>query len=172
MAWEWVSPIATATAGVAGIVFTWLTGKQARDDTRAIAREARQQQRLEDAYVELLKMAERVGQWAQMVCPVIDFGGQPDTPLPSFEVQADASALMGAFGSEAVREKREAWESVVRKMASLVNQIRWEEADPTGGRIPQISSRATLHELRPDERAARQALADQVAVELRHGANP
>jgi hypothetical protein len=35
MAWEWASPVATASAGVLsggiGIFFTWLTGKQSRD---------------------------------------------------------------------------------------------------------------------------------------------
>jgi hypothetical protein len=70
MAWEWVAPVATATAGVVaggiGIFFTWLTGKQARDDARAAARETREQHRLENAYVDLLDMAERAGQWVQI----------------------------------------------------------------------------------------------------------
>ena len=76
MAWEWVSPVATASAGVlgggVGAFFTWLTGKQSRDqalDTlreqlgheRLQAREAREQERLASAYLELLKTAERVG---------------------------------------------------------------------------------------------------------------
>ena len=73
MAWEWVGPVATATVRVVGIVGTWLTGKQSRDQALATlreqlghdrlqAREAREQERLESAYLELLKMAERVGQ--------------------------------------------------------------------------------------------------------------
>ena len=69
-------PVATATTatavGVAGMFFTWLTGKEARDDARATAREAREQQRLENAYIELLDVAERTGQWVRMVCPVWD----------------------------------------------------------------------------------------------------
>lgn len=31
MAWEWVAPVATAVTGSAGIFFTWMNGKQARD---------------------------------------------------------------------------------------------------------------------------------------------
>lgn len=31
MAWEWVAPLATAVTGSAGILFTWINGKQARD---------------------------------------------------------------------------------------------------------------------------------------------
>ncbi len=101
MAWEWVAPAATAaattTVGVAGIFFTWLTGKQGRDHAetisnqrltheRLLAKEAREQERLENAYVELLRMAERAGQWAQMVYPVFQSGQPPSTPLPSLVV--------------------------------------------------------------------------------------
>jgi hypothetical protein len=43
MAWEWVSPFATASAGVVaggiGIYFTWLTGTHARESQRADANE-------------------------------------------------------------------------------------------------------------------------------------
>ena len=83
MAWEWVSPVAAATTGVLGIFFTWLTGKQGRSHAetitrdqlaqeRLLANEAREQQRLENAYVELLDLAERVGQYVQMVFPMWD----------------------------------------------------------------------------------------------------
>jgi hypothetical protein len=72
MAWEWVGPVSTATVGVAGIVGTWLTGKQGREDAkkisdatlanaRLLATEARKQQRIESAYLELLETTGWIG---------------------------------------------------------------------------------------------------------------
>ena len=136
MAWEWVSPVATATAsiavGVAGIFFTWLSGKQGRDHAetisgqrlaheRLLASEARDQQRLETAYVNLLEMAEAAGQWVQLVMPMVDTEPpQPDPPLPTLEVHAHTEAVVRAFGSPQVRERMDSWESVVRKAISTV----------------------------------------------------
>ena len=181
MAWEWVAPVATATAstaiGVAGIFFTWLSGKQGRDHAetisgqqlthaRLLAKEAREQQRLESAYVALLEMAERAGQWAQLVLPMIDTNPPgPVRPLPSFEEQAHTEAVVRALGSKEVREQMEKWEAVLRRVISTVEQIHWEESSPS--RASQRSPRLTLEELRPQERAARQALAEQVSAELR-----
>ena len=171
MAWEWVAPVATATTatavGVAGMFFTWLTGKEARDDARATAREAREQQRLENAYIELLDVAERTGQWVRMVCPVWDTNPPQPVPaeLPSLPEQAHTEALVNAFGSAEVRERMKTWRDVALEVISTVTQIRWEEADPTGA---EESPRRTLEHLRGQERVAREALANQVAVELGH----
>ncbi|HTX93863.1 MAG TPA: hypothetical protein VME67_02880 [Mycobacterium sp.] len=181
MAWEWVAPVATATAstavGVAGIFFTWLSGKQGRDHAetisgqqfahaRLLAKEARDQQRLESAYVALLEMAERAGQWAQLVLPMMDTNPpQPVPPLPSLDEQAHAEAFVRAFGSNDVRERMDKWEAVLRQVVSTVEQIQWEEADPR--RASERSPRLTLQQLRPQERAARQTLAEQVSAELR-----
>jgi hypothetical protein len=186
MAWEWVAPAATAaattTVGVAGIFFTWLSGKQGRDHAetisgqqfahaRLLAKEAREQQRLETAYIALLEMAERAGQWAQLVLPMMDTSPpQPVPPLPSLEEQAHAEAVVRAFGSNEVRERMENWEAVLRRVVSTVEQVGWEEADPR--RASQRSPRLTLEELRPQERVARQALAEQVSAELRPESSP
>ena len=182
MAWEWVSPVATASAGVlgggVGAFFTWLTGKQSRDqalDTlreqlgheRLQAREAREQERLASAYLELLKMAERVGVWAQMIYPVYQSGKPPETPLPSLEVQADTAALVAAFGTDAVREKSETWQSVVRQMISAAELVVWEEAHPSQVPPQGSSARATIYELRPEEKRTRDELGAQVRAELR-----
>ena len=80
MAWEWVPHVATATVGVAGIVGTWLTANRGLAHERRLATEARQQQRLENAYVGLLDVAERVGHWAQLAWPVLD--SDPPRPVP------------------------------------------------------------------------------------------
>jgi hypothetical protein len=176
MAWEWVAPAATGTVGAYGIFIAWLTGKQGRHHAetitretlaheRLLAQEAREQQRLENAYVELLRMAERAGQWSQMVYPVVSSGQPPNTPLPSLEVQADTEALVKAFGSQEVRDLLDVWRAVLKEMISLAEQIEYEEARPQETPSP-ISLRKAIYDLRPKERETRQALADWVAVEL------
>ena len=180
MTWEWVGPVATATVGVAGIFGTWLTGKQGRDRAEAISREtlaqerllaneARKQQRLENAYVDLLDMAERAGQWAQMVLPMIDTNPPQPVPaeLPSLEEQAHTVALVQTFGSDEVLERMKTWRAVVKEIITTVELIKWEEADPaTRQRDGQAIARVALDELRPQERERREALAKQVAFEL------
>lgn len=136
---------------------------------RLQAREAREQERLERAYLELLKMAERVGQWAQTVYPFIQFGPLPDTPLPSLEVQADTAALVAAFGSNEVREKAEAWRAVARDMIAQADLVPWQDEHPESLPPGERIARAKIHELRPDEKRARDALGAQVRSELAFG---
>lgn len=193
MAWEWVSPVAAAGGGLLGggigAFFTWLTGQQSRDQAlttlrdqlhhdRLQAREAREQERLESAYLELLKMAERTGQWAQMVYPEMQAGPLPDTPIPSLEIQADTAALLAAFGSEDVRELGERWEAVVRQMIRNAELVEFEERNPPmpgdstdyrWQRPYENSPRWVIHTLRPDEKLARDALGAQVRSELAFG---
>lgn len=114
-------------------------------------------------------MAERVGQWAQMVYPVAQSGEPPATPLPSLELQADTAALVAAFGTDEVREMAEAWQSVVKQMITAAELVAWEEADPSGRRLSGISQRAIIHQLRPEEKRTRDALGAQVRSELAFG---
>jgi hypothetical protein len=181
MAWEWIG---TSAVGGLGIFFTWLTGKQSRDQVletlrqqlgheRLQAREAREQERLESAYLELLKMAERVGQWAQFIYPVVQTGPLPDTPLPSLEVQADAAALVAAFATNRVRQLTETWEAVVKQMITQAELVVWEEQNPSGPGDPgsqrpyKNSPRAAILRLRPEEKRTRDELNAQVRAELR-----
>jgi hypothetical protein len=164
MAWEWVGPVATATAGVAGMFFTWLTGKQSRDDARAIAKETRDQQRLENAYIELLDVAERVGHWAQMAFPIMDTNPPKPVPeLPDLAQQARAEALIRAFGSDAVLGQMEAWRSVAQQMIVTGELIAMRGVDAS---VNLTARQKFAVELRPEERRARAALGEQVAIEL------
>ena len=180
MAWEWIG---TSVVGVAGIWGTWLTGKQSRDQAertnrsqldqaRLLAREARKQERLETAYLELLTMVERASHWAQLVLPLFDTvpSSMPGTKLPELEDQAQTAALVNAFGSDAVREKWEAWESVLKNMIRLVEVIQYQDANPPLAPAPRGQEpRTLLDAARTKEKEARKALADQVAAELRGG---
>jgi hypothetical protein len=182
MAWEWVALVATAAVGVVGIAFTWLSGKQGRDHAErlarignehaaAMAREERTQQRLADTYVALLEMAERVGQWAQAVRPMMDTSpAQPVPPLPDLAEQATVEARVGAFGSIPVRERLDVWRSIVHDIIGKDFLIRLQEADAEHAR-PAVNvgqPRLEIHNARPKEREAREALAHQIAVELGH----
>jgi hypothetical protein len=177
MAWEWIG---TSTVGALGIIFTWLTGKQSRDQALATlrqqlghdrlqAREAREQERLENAYLELLKMAERVGQWAQTIYPFAQFGALPDTPLPSLEVQADTAALLAAFGTEEVREKAEAWQLVVKKMIALAALVPLQDKDSQYVQPGDRIARAKIEDIRPEEKKKRDELGAQIRSELAFG---
>ena len=178
MAWEWVSPVAIVTAGAMGVFFTWLSGQQARNhaerisnaqlaNERQLAKEAREQERLENAYIQLLHTAELVGQWAESVLLMWDTDPpQPERPLPPLEEQVQTQALVAAFGSEAVRKYTRGWLTVVRAMQRTVQRIQCEEADPTrrSGENPRI----LLEKLREQERETREALEERVAIELGH----
>lgn len=169
--------MATGVVGVAGIFGTWITGKQGRDHAervateklqhdRELAREARVQQRKETAYVALLEMVERTGQWVFSVLPMIEPG--PELKLPEFDEQARIEALVNAFGSMEVRDLMKNWRSHVRKVISQVNLIHVLEKHPTANDPEQRPPRLTLDDLREQERTARETLSAQVATELTH----
>lgn len=103
MAWR-VAPVATAaattTVGVAGILGTWRTGSKSLAHERLLAKEAREQERLANAYGDLLDMRERTGHWAQISYPLWDANPPQRVPdLPSLEEQAHAEALVSVFSS-------------------------------------------------------------------------
>jgi hypothetical protein len=186
MAWEWVSPVAAASGGLLGgaigAYFAWLSGKQSRDQIsqtlqdqfghdRLQAREAREQERLQNAYLELLKMTEQVGVWAEMIYPMFEDGPPPDTQLPPFEVQAETAALLAAFGTDEVREKTKAWQLVVRRMIGQAKLVPLQDADPASYVGPgELVARAKIEQqLRPEERRTRSELGAQVRAELAFG---
>ncbi|CAN5477083.1 hypothetical protein BH10ACT9_BH10ACT9_60800 [soil metagenome] len=164
MAWEWVPHAATATVAVAGIGGTWLTGSRTLAHERRLATEAREQQRRENAYVDLLDVAERVGHWAQMSWPLFDTDPPRPVPeMPPLAEQAHTEALVRAFGSAQVLAGLKAWREVVRTMLSLDHQIQLGE---------NVDARREFSELRTREQATREALGDLVAVDLGHRARP
>jgi hypothetical protein len=155
--------------GVAGLLAGWLNLREGNKHERTMAREAREQERLGNAYVRLLGMAERAGQWAQMVKPIMDTDPpQPVPPLPDLAEQAEVAALISAFGSDETRDAMQKWLEIFRQIIVTVQLIGFEEeADRRGGGGDFGQPRRTLHELRPAEAEAREALARQVASELR-----
>jgi len=140
---------------------------------RQLAGEARVQQRLAEAYVELLELVHAVGQWSDLVRPIIGPGPEPP-PLPSLPQQARVQALIDAYASDAVKGLMKSWQDVVTKVRVADMTIGFA-SQRDGVRSPAAAEqRQQLEEkgwqelmaLRPAEHAARQALADQVAAEL------
>lgn len=162
-------------------MFTWLTGKQSRDQAlktlqeqlghdRLQAREEREQERLATAYLGLLKMTEQVGQWAEKLYPMLQKGPPFSLPLPSLKVQADTAALLAAYGSEEVREKTEAWMSVVLRMVTQAELVPDQDADPAYVLPGELIARAQIErQLRPEERRTRSELGAQIRAELAFG---
>jgi hypothetical protein len=169
--------------GLAGMYFTWLSSKQGRDHAESLARErfeherklardALDQERLADAYVRLLVMAERTGAWAQSVKPLMDTDPpQPVPPLPEIDAQAEVEAIVNAFGSGVIRESLDLWRRVVKDIISAVGLVDLERDAATKAYNADVDfgqPYRKLMELRPRERTARDALSDQVALELGH----
>jgi hypothetical protein len=184
MAWEWVPPMAGAVVAIGGIIGGVVTAKGSRKDARALAqqtnehqvalaREQRQQQRFADAHLELLTMVEMGGQWVTMVRPIIDT--DPPQPLrrpPSLDQQARVDALTAAYCSDEVKAQVDRWRDVVRQVTRATEEIAAAIAQPDAGLDRTKPWRELDFVLRPAERAARKALADQIAFELRGGSRP
>jgi hypothetical protein len=78
------------------------------------------------------------------------------------------TALLSAFGTDAVRERHKAWRQSVTDIEEEENTLRWnweQNGDPEAA-IGLDELKKLLEELRPNELAARSALADAVAAEL------
>lgn len=165
------SVITSGIVGLGGLTVAAVTSGKDRDAARSLALDQARLQRRADAYVEVLRVAETAGQWASTTTPSLDFG-DPVPPLPDLAAQAQVQALVGAFGSTEVRDLERAWRDSVRAVIKAVQAIN--VATSTEGRhgVTGIDKMGTWRrldeELRPAERAAREALADGIARELGH----
>jgi hypothetical protein len=120
VAWEWVAPTATAVAGVTGMFFTWLTGRQSRNHLEQMTRRAeetasrdRLTQERRDAYFAALRAAEltwrrtryeRQGEQDK----VAEF----DETWPRgkrIEMEIDAVIAVYTFGTPQARQLLERW---------------------------------------------------------------
>src|SRR5687768_7372518 len=136
MAQEWIAPVATAPLGIAGVFFTWLTGRQGREHARDLAKAqqdhsaretalAREQDRKADAYVRALEVAEQTGNWVQSVQPFIQTDPPQELPpLPELEPQVASRARLLAFGSTGVRALWDGWEACARQVANTNAYLR------------------------------------------------
>jgi len=168
------SVIAGGAVGLAGLLVAVLGGWRDRESARAMAREERHQSRIADAYVALLEGAEKIGNWAALVRPVIDTNPpQAPPPLPDVDAQYRVEALVNAYGSGEVKAALEEWRESVRAIRRADRKIsvslyRAQDGSLTAPHVSYLDVWQELEDtLRPDEVAARKKLVEQVSSELR-----
>ncbi|MFG2103560.1 hypothetical protein ACGFJ5_23520 [Micromonospora echinaurantiaca] len=168
---QWLGPaVITAAVGIAALLVNrsqalGLAAERSEHESR-LAKEQRVHQQRASAYVEVLTIAERVGQWVSLTKPAIDFGSPPPPALPDFLDQARSQALLNAYASTAVKTKFKEWRSTVDEVIRAVEQIEFLTENPEPG-VSRARVWADLEtKFRPKEREARKLLADQMADEL------
>jgi hypothetical protein len=165
--------------GLGGLLVAGLGGWRDRVATRDLADRERRQNRLADAYVDLLDLCLRVGYWASQLRPITappDY--QPPEP-PTTDEQTRVRAKLAAYGSRAVQDLHEAWHSSVQAIVKADLQValrlgaddRHNRYSPKPGddvlwRDPTEPWAKIYDEYLPAEKAAREALIATVADEL------
>ena len=183
MAWEWVAPVSSASGAViVGGIGIYSTLKLARlnaTHTDKVARENRVQQRLADAYVKVLSLAEQEGQWIAATTyncsrdkgDLWESQEFREAPKPAITDRSSAAALLAAFGSAAVLAQHSAWRAAADAAGEWIQGIdigmHLNGAVPDEN-VPPEQLKRLVYELQPKEAAARQALAEAVADELGH----
>jgi hypothetical protein len=114
---------------LSGLITNWLGAKRDQrkyEHERAMALEARRQERLEQAYIELLRYLSPYADWAESAQRLL--GKPPAIPdLPPAEELKRVEALLEAYGSPEVRQLLREW----RKHAARL-QYADEGLQPVG----------------------------------------
>lgn len=107
MSWEWVAPVATASAGAAGVFFTWLAGHQGRKHVSELARKAEEKENRDrilkerrDAYLGALRLL----QGRQSLDGQFDLDAMERAKLAG-----EVNASIAAFGSTEARDCLRRW---------------------------------------------------------------
>jgi len=183
MAWEWVAPTASAAAavvvGVAGIVATYKAGnrqqdvaltvaRQQGDAQVAVAREERQQRRLETAYLELLVAITKVRYWVFTVYPLLTYTPDQYTmpPLPELPDSDQKEALWTAYWSPRVKQLIEQWDKAVRHLQSAGFGIAAARETEGSGQPSGIDVH-TLHLELPDRKQKVIEMDDRIREQVR-----
>ncbi|HEV8275453.1 MAG TPA: hypothetical protein VGQ26_07125 [Streptosporangiaceae bacterium] len=128
----------TAVVAIAGLWATLAAAGRTTRSQRDIAREARHQERLEQAYIALREYLSRFGDWARSVHPFIGPVQAPD-PLPPSE-RWHIEALVTAYGSEQVQRLLERWAECAARIenADVVIRMADKSRDP-GAELDQMA---------------------------------
>jgi hypothetical protein len=166
------SVITSFIIGISGIGAVVWTSRQ----TANLARETRSQERLANAYLEVLGSVEREGQWLHnrgdlLVAHTDPYFSRPVPSLsrPDLGERSKAKALLGAFGSTQVKEHYLAWTLAVTAVDDEHDTLAWnfgEEGEDPNRPIDRTTLTRLIEKLQPAEVAARDALASAMASEL------
>jgi hypothetical protein len=132
MASDWVAPVSTSAVGIVGIIFTYRNGRrqqetalavaqQQADAQVAVAREERQQRRLETAYMELLQVLSHTYEWVKAVYPMLTATREEYTmpPMPELPGGLKADALITAYWSPRIQQLMTEWDEAVVEVFNL-----------------------------------------------------
>ncbi|GAA2278366.1 hypothetical protein GCM10010402_38740 [Actinomadura luteofluorescens] len=168
--------------GLAGIVATYKAGnrqqetalavaKQQADNQLAVAREERQQRRLETAYTDLLVMLSHVNEWLLRVYPMMTATKEEFTmpSMPEIPNRIEAEAALTAYWSPAIRRLMDDWREAVLKVQRAGIEIAAGRESEERGRGTDIDYWELLRDL-PDQkeyvRIADERIREQVRLEL------
>jgi hypothetical protein len=186
MAWEWVTPVVggavTAIATVAAIVATYKSGnrqqqtalavaQQQADSQVAVAREERQQRRLEEAYLGMLAALTSIFYWAQSVYPMMTKTVEQFTmpPLPELPESEKSEALWTAYWSPRVEQLMSEWRTAIGALQHaglVIGMARSFEESERESRLNSSDWLSKLPELKQAVFHADKRIRDQVRAEL------
>lgn len=180
MTWEWLGSSVVALAGIAaGILAAYRQQQtslavvsQQTEVQVAVAREERQQRRIEEAYLDMLRALSSVQYWVFTVYPPMTETPEQFTmpPLPAPTDIASKEALWTAYWSPRVEQLWDQWQLEVRKlqMAGMtIGMGRATEAKGQRSGIDWLASMRELPELKQAVVNADKKVRHQVRLELR-----
>ncbi len=168
---------ATAVVSMTGIIATATTAGRGRQAAKDLADTARTQQRLADAYIDVLTFVETVGTWSQLVRPALD--RELNVALPDQDSEVLAKAKLAAYGSAEVKNLFGVWRECVLKIqqadarigrriakAEEHKHLPMREGQNESWRDPLPPWEELEDTLRPAERVARADLVERISSEL------
>jgi hypothetical protein len=162
-----------AGAVVNGLLTNWLGSrrdKRGHEHEQEMAREARSQERLDQAYIALGEYLSRFGDWARSVHPFLGPVPAPDPLQPGERWRIEA--LVTAYGSEEVQRLLDRWGECAQRIknADVVIRMADESRDP-GPELDQdaLREKHALEDYRKAMRDAADAIRSQIQRELAFG---
>jgi hypothetical protein len=163
MGWDWITPMATAITGIAGVFFTWLTATQGRHHLERLTREEQRRAADEnvvrerrDAYLAALKIARIDLQRLTYTTNGDDaFLEELDRQWPvadRVQMSIEARIAVEAFGSAPARELVDRWAGAIRNDAldemreiyeGMLRTVRTELLDRPRAACARVSSDRT-----------------------------
>jgi hypothetical protein len=149
---DWLSPTMGGMLGLTGLGAGWRIAVRARrHDAGDWHRERRA-----DAYVELLEVAQDMGQVVTVMDPMGDRNPpRPLPPLPSGDRQGQARARVAAFGSRTVRQATDRWcaavATVLHAADGVAHGVDGASHDLDAARAAERNARAELDQAINDD---------------------
>jgi hypothetical protein len=172
MAWEWVAPVATATAstlvGLGGVFFTWRAGKDGREHAEHVAEQAstatlkrEREARRAAAYLDILTTVFSMTAGITQITAVFKFAGEEDPTLPGLELQVAVSAKVELYGTQAVRDLYGEWFAHSKKLIDNHTYLHLTRDDPSPERV-----RSDVWKEQESERKAMREAVDRLKEQM------